>query len=160
MLPAIHKQLLQPPETPQPKDILPSSSCKTQSKILEKTAARHAGLIVTEELTPLQDNPGSQQEPGPIRLSNEQGNQGLPGSAAGEDATAFPQAILPEKATQVATTVTTEDMSLEQQGTEGGKSEGWSASLEQPKITAAVESQVGILVPRKGLKAEPCSYKV
>lgn len=51
----------------------------------------------------------------------------------------------PNTASEIKTEVTTEDMSVEQNADDNnGKSEGWSAELEQPKISTAVETEVEI----------------
>lgn len=46
-------------------------------------------------------------------------------------------------ASEIKTAVTTEEMSVEQTVSDNeGKPEGWTAELEQPKITTAVETEV------------------
>lgn len=95
-------------------------------------------MIVTEEIDPAQkEKAGAAQEP--QKTSTEISSEG--GSAQGVQPLQEEAGVERSgRATDVVTTVTTADMSVEQAGS--GKTEGWSATLEQPKITTVIDTQV------------------
>ena len=62
---------------------------------------------------------------------------------AGEEAAQITKPEESRTASEITTAVSTEEMSVEQAADDNhGKSEGWTAELEQPKITGAVETEV------------------
>ena len=99
-----------------------------------------AGMIVPEELEVHKETEKSrgQQE------SMEAATQPQDSTVTVEDAAEVTEKE-PNTASEIKTEVTTEDMSVEQNADDNnGKSEGWSAELEQPKISTAVETEVEI----------------
>ena len=106
-----------------------------------------AGLIVTEEInSQKREAEGIQATSNPNEPKPEEEIQA---QVQPEILTVQAEAEIPDgaastitSASNAATTVRTEDMSAEHAEDNHGKSEGWSAELEQPKITSVIEAQV------------------
>ena len=98
-----------------------------------------AGMIVPEELETHKEEAPKEQQQGANTGAEPQGASASEGEA-GVQALEQEQ---PNTASEIKTAVTTEDMSVEQTSDDNnGKPEGWSAELEQPKISTAVETEV------------------
>lgn len=106
------------------------------------SSAAHAGMIMTEEL----EHASQVEQPLEQYADFLQEEEVSSGSQDAETAMTEPETK--ENASELATSVTTEDMSAEAATANDGKSEGWSTELEQSNIGKAALEKV---------RLQPCS---